>query len=139
MAQRDIEREERAKERAKERTELVERIRRLAETMCYAQAILCTGISRRSLQKIAVDGGFTFQPVISKGRANLKVKTIDEAKDAKDAERIRAFMEIGLSRNQAMTQVGLSFKTFARILAKFGIDYPKRRAGPHPAFFAKQE
>ncbi|PVZ56522.1 hypothetical protein C9422_18540 [Pseudomonas sp. B1(2018)] len=138
MAQRDIEREERAKERAKERVELVDRIRKLAETMCYAQAILRTGMSRRSLQKIAVDGGFTFQPVISKGRANLKVKTIDEAKDAKDAERIRAFMEIGLSRNQAMTQVGLSFKTFARILAKFDIDYPKRRAGPHPAFFAKQ-
>lgn len=59
-----------------------------------------------------------------------------EAKDVKDAERIKAFKEIGLTRNQAMEKTGISFTAFTRILAKFEIDYPKSaRGGPRPAFY----
>lgn len=137
MAQRDIEREERAKERARERVELVERIKKLAETMTYAQAVACTGMSQRNLQKIAVDNGFKFRPAVVRGRGDIKRSVIDEAKDAKDAERIKVFREIGLSRNQALIAAGISYKAFNRLLTKFDIDYPKRRAGPHPAFSPK--
>jgi hypothetical protein len=139
LTQRDIDREERATARAKERAELIAKIRKLSETMNYAQAMEATGLSMRTLQKIAVDEGFKFQRAASYTSHNLKRYVPDEAKDAKDAERIKAFMEIGLSRHQAMKQLGVGFKTFVRILAEFNIDYPKRKAGPHQAFFAKQQ
>lgn len=139
LTQRDIEREERAVARARERAELVDRIRTLAETMTYAQAVEATGICLRTLQKIAVEAGFKFQPAVHTGRENLKRYVPDEAKDAKDAERIKALMEEGLSRHQTIVQLGVSFKTFIRLLDKFGIDFPKRKAGPHPAFFPKPQ
>ena len=139
LTQRDIDREERIAQRSKDKAERIATVRKLAETMTYSQAVLRTGLPLRTLQKIAVENGFKFQPAINNGRGNLKPKVIDEAQDAKYAERIKAFMEVGLSRNQAMSQCSVTFKTFARILAKFGIDYPKRKAGPHPAFFAKQQ
>lgn len=139
ITQRDMDREERVAQRAKDKAERIEYIRKLAETMTYAQAVLRTGMPLRTLQKIAVDGGFKFQPAANNGRGNLKPKVIDEDRDIKYAERIKAFMEVGLSRNQAMGQLGVTFKTFNRILTKFEIDYPKRRAGPHPAFFPKNK
>jgi hypothetical protein len=135
MAQRDIEREERAEQRAKDRVELIQRVRTLAETMTYAQAILRLGMSRRSLQKIAAENGFTFQPAIN----NRRPRRPSEADDIKRAERIRAFKEIGLSRYQAMSQLGVTFKTFNYLLDKFGIDYPKVRKGPEPACFDKKK
>lgn len=139
MAMRDIEREERAMQRAKERTELIERIRISAETMTYAQAVLRLGMSRRNLQKIAVENDFKFQPAITNNRQSYLRGAASEEKHAKDAERIKAFREIGLSRNQAMIQLGVTFRTFTMLLEKFDIDYPKAIRGPHPAFFPKSK
>ena len=138
ITQRDIDREERNAQRAKDKAELMERIRKLAVTMTYAQAVEATGMPRRSLERIAVEGGFKFKPAIVNSRQPHLRGAASEEKHAKDAERIKAFKEIGLSRNQAINQLGVTFKTFNMLLAKFNIDYPKRRAGPHPAFFAKQ-
>lgn len=139
ITQRDIDREERVAQRAKDKAERVEYICKLAETMTYAQATLHTGLPLRSLQRIAVEGGFKFQPAINNGYNNLKPKRMTEEEDAKYAERIKACKESGISRNQAIQQVRIGFKTFARILEKFEIDYPKHRAGPHPAFFPKNK
>lgn len=137
ITQRDIDREERVAQRAKDKAERAEYIRKLAETMTYAQATLHTGLPLRSLQRMAVEGGFKFLPAVHPG--NPRQKRITAEQDAQYAERIKAFIEVGLSRHQAMQQIGVSFKSFARILAKFNIDYPKHRAGPHPAFFPKPQ
>lgn len=134
---RDIEREERRMLADKARSELVESVRKLAETMCYSQAILRTGISRKALHAMAIEHGFSFQQAGYRGTASQARGVIDEAHDAKLAERIMAFKEIGLTRNQAIGQCGITFKTFVRILDKFSIEYPKCSKGPHPAFFAK--
>ena len=139
MAMRDIEREERAIQRAKDRIELIEQVRTPAKTMTYAQAGLRLGMSRRNLQKIAVENDFKFQPAISNSRQPNLRGPAAEAKHAKDAERIKAFKEIGLSRNQAMIQLGVTFKTFTMLLEKFDINYPKSIRGPHPAFFPKSK
>jgi predicted DNA-binding protein (UPF0251 family) len=139
ITQREIEREERTAQRAKEKTDLVDRIRHIAETMTYAQAVECTGMSRRALQKLAVENEFKFKSAITHSRRSYLRGAANEAKHAKDAERIKAFKEIGLSRNQAALQLGVTFRTFNLLLDKFAIDYPKRKAGPHPAFFAKQQ
>lgn len=139
ITQRDIDREERIAQRAKDKAERIALVRKLAATMTYSQAILRTGLPLRTLQKIAKENDFKFQPAIVNGHSNLKRQVQDDAVDAKNAERIKAFLEIGLSRNQAIAQLCTTFKTFNRLLTKFNIDYPKRRKGPHPAFFAKQQ
>jgi hypothetical protein len=136
---RQLERAERAVEREKERYDLVEHTRKLAETMTYAQAMEATGKSRKVLTAIALEGGFSFQTAAQIGYQNLRAHQADDAQDAKDCERIKAFLEVGLSRTQAMNQMGIRFARFNRLLVKGNIDYPKRRAGPHPAFFAKQQ
>jgi hypothetical protein len=139
ITQREIEREERTARRAQEKADLIDRVRSLAQTMTYAQAVECTGMSRRALQKIAVENDFKFKSALPNSRQSYLRGAANEAKHAKDAERIKAFKEIGLSRNQAAAQLGVTFRTFNLLLDKFAIDYPKRKAGPHPAFFAKQQ
>ncbi|MHC8295329.1 hypothetical protein [Pseudomonas sp. LB3P58] len=138
MTLREIEREERAAIAAKARVELVEQVKKLSETMSYAQAMDRTGLSRKILFTMAKEHGFSFQPAGYRNGWSANRGVIDETLDAKLAERIKAFLEIGLSRNKAQGQCGITFKTFVRILNKFGIDYPKRRAGPHPVFIAKE-
>jgi hypothetical protein len=137
ITRRDIEREERIAQRTKDKADHIERIRKLAQTMTYAQAVEQTGIPRRSLQRIAVEGGFHFVPAPNGGQP--RAPRINDEKAAKYAERINAFKAVGLSRNQAAIQLGVTFRTFKMLLDKFDIDYPKRIAGPHPAFFAKQQ
>lgn len=138
MTLREIEREERSAIAVKARAELVEHVKTLAETMSYAQVMDRTGLSRKILYTMAKAHGFSYQPAEYRNGWSANRGVADEEHDAKLAERIKAFKEIGLSRNQAQGQCGITFKTFVRILNKFNIDYPKRRAGPHPAFFAKQ-
>ncbi|WP_213941229.1 hypothetical protein [Pseudomonas sp. dw_612] len=136
---RQRERDERAIERAVEREQQTERARKLAETMTYAQAQEATGLSRKLLTTLAKEGVFRFQNAAYRGLRNLVPVTIDAAQDEKDAERIKSLAEEGLSRTQAMNQIGMCFNRFNRLLTQFNIDYPKRRKGPHPAFFAKQQ
>ena len=126
MAQRDIEREERNARKEQAKVELLESVRALAETLTYAQAECKTGLARRTLQRLAVEGGFKFRPAINSRRP----QRTSEADDLRNAERIKAFKEIGVSRYQAMSQIGVTFKTFNRLLDKFDIDYPKVRKGP---------
>lgn len=139
MTMRELEREERAAIAVKVRAELVEQVKTLAETMSYAQVMDRTGLSRKILYTMAKAHGFSFQPAGYRNGWSASRGVADEAHDAKLAERIKAFKEIGLSRNQAQGQCGITFKTFVRILNKFAIDYPKCIRGPHPAFFAKQQ
>lgn len=135
ITQRDIEREERVAQRAKEKAERIERIRKLSETMTYAQAVDQTGLTKRQLQRLAIENGFYFQGA-ENGKNPRKARLTDE-QAAKYAERLKSFKEVGLTRNQAMSQLGVTFKTFNSLLDRFGIDYPKATKGPHPAFFPK--
>lgn len=138
MTLRDIERKERQAIRARDRAELVERVKNLAETMSYSEVSQRTGLSRKILYTMATQHNFKFKPAEYRNGADKKRGRADEKYDANTAERINTFKEIGLTRNQAIDQLGVTFKTFNRILAKFDIDYPKATKGPHPAFFPKQ-
>jgi hypothetical protein len=130
-----IEREERIAQRAKDKAEHIERIRKLSETMTYAQAVEQTGLTKRQLQRLAIENGFYFRGA-ENGKNPRKARLTDE-QAAKYAERLKSFKEVGLTRNQAMNQLGVTFKTFKSLLDRFGIDYPKSSRGPHPAFFPK--
>ncbi|WP_421549165.1 hypothetical protein [Pseudomonas sp. QD4] len=56
-------------------------------------------------------------------------KEVDEATDARLAERIRAFLELGITRRQCCGRLAIGNKAFERIIAAHGIDYPKARQG----------
>ena len=135
FARREIEREELAKARAAEKQAEIDRIREIAATSTMAEAMELTGINRGTLFRIAKKGGFNFVPVSSADYKNFRSRTPDEARDAKDAERILAFKELGLTRNQAREKIGSTYRNFIRLLDKFNIDYPK--AFSKPAFFPK--
>lgn len=137
MTLREKERAERQAMATKERAELVESIKALAKTMTYAEVIERTGLSRKKLYLMATRHGFTFKPAEYRNGADKRRGLIDDVHDIKTAERIKAFKEIGLSRTQAVGSIGITYKTFNRILVKFGIDYPKRTKGPAPAFSEK--
>lgn len=135
ITQRDMERELRVAQRAKDKERLVDRIRKLAETMTYAQAAEKTGMSRRTLQRIAAEERIQFVP--APNGSNPRKARITEAQAEKYADRIMSFKEVGLSRNQATIQLGVTFRTFNALLERFSIDYPKSTRGPQPAFFPK--
>jgi len=52
-----------------------------------------------------------------------------EERDAQFAERIRAFMELGITRRQCCGKLAIGNKAFERIIAAHGIAYPKARRG----------
>lgn len=61
--------------------------------------------------------------------ATWRRREADEARDAKYAERIHAFLELGLTRRQCCGKLAICNKAFERIIAVHGIDYPKARQG----------
>jgi DNA invertase Pin-like site-specific DNA recombinase len=115
--------------RHQERVKQLERIREMAPTHTQAEVVEALGISRRTLYNIAQAHNLTFKGA-ARGRLTGKDREQDlEARDAKFAERIRAFLELGITRRQACGRLGIANKTFERIIANHGIDYPKARRG----------
>lgn len=115
--------------RHQERVKQLERIREMAPTHTQAEVVEALGISRRTLYNIAQAHNLTFKGA-ARGRLTGKDREQDlEARDAKFAERIRAFLELGITRRQACGRLGIANKTFERIIADHGIDYPKARRG----------
>lgn len=115
--------------RHQERVKQLERIREMAPTHTQAEVVEALGISRRTLYNIAQAHNLTFKGA-ARGRLTGKDREQDlETRDAKFAERIRAFLELGITRRQACGRLGIANKTFERIIADHGIDYPKARRG----------
>ncbi len=115
--------------RHQERVKQLERIREMAPTHTQAEVVEAFGISRRTLYNIAQAHNLTFKGA-ARGRLTGKDREQDlEARDAKFAERIRAFLQLRITRRQACGRLGIANKTFERIIADHGIDYPKARRG----------
>ena len=115
--------------RHQERMQQLERIREMAPTHTQAEIVEALGISRRTLYNIAQTHDLTFKGA-ARGRMTGKDREEHlEARDAKFAERIRAFLELGITRRQVCGRLGIANKTLERILANHGIDYPKARRG----------
>lgn len=99
-------------------------LRKLAATMCYAEAMQHTGLSQSALSRAAADGGFHFQPNPNRGKGNKGKKLSDPVKDRELAERITAARDIGLTMAQVVRRMHISYKLLHRILQEFGISYP---------------
>lgn len=115
--------------RSQKRLKLVERIRELAPTHAKVDVAAELGIDRRTVSTIGQEFGITFKAPTRGGTRNLVPRRADEASDAKYAERIRAFLELGLTRRQCLGRLAMGAKAFERIIAAHGIDYPKAKPG----------
>lgn len=115
--------------RDQERLQLVERVRELAASHPKIEVAAELGIDRRTVSNIGQEHGITFKAPTRGGARNLVHNQVDEAKDARLAERIRAFLELGITRRQCCGRLAISNKAFERIIAAHGIDYPKARQG----------
>lgn len=115
--------------RTQARLKLVEQIRQLGVTHTQTEVAAAMGVSRRMIYNHAARHDITFKAPTRGGARNLLRKEVDEGRDAKLAERIRAFLELGISRRQCCGKLAIGNKAFERIIAAHGIDYPKARKG----------
>ena len=115
--------------RTQDRLKLVAQIRQLGVTHTQTEVAAALGVSRRLVYNHAARYDITFKAPTRGGARNLVRKEVDEARDAKLAERIKAFLELGITRRQCCGKLAIGNKAFERIIAAHGIDYPKARRG----------
>ncbi|NWA43844.1 helix-turn-helix domain-containing protein [Pseudomonas reactans] len=108
---------------------MAEQIRQLGVTLTQTEVAAELGVSRRLIYNYAARYDITFKPPTRGGARNLVRKEVDEARDAKLAERIHAFLELGITRRQCCGKLAIGNKAFERIITAHGIDYPKARQG----------
>jgi predicted DNA-binding transcriptional regulator AlpA len=110
---------------AAQRREHVEKIRQVAMTMCYREAIEATGLSHSALYRASVEGDFKFQLDPNFGRFG-GVKDRNPERDGKLCERLAAFRDAGLTRRQACKQMGISACVLYRLMEQYGFVYPAK-------------
>ncbi|WP_323986449.1 hypothetical protein [Pseudomonas canadensis] len=115
--------------RSQDQLKLAEQIRQLGVTLTQTEVAAELGVSRRLIYNFAARYDITFKPPTRGGARNLVRKEVDEARDAKLAERIKAFLELGITRRQCCGKLAIGNKAFERIITTHGIDYPKARRG----------
>lgn len=115
--------------RADKRTKMIEKVAELAPTHTQRQVAELLHVSRRTLCGITQEFGIKFKKAVRGGNQDPERQKQMEERDAKFAERIRAFLGLGITRRQCCGRLAISNKAFERIIAAHGIDYPKARQG----------
>lgn len=115
--------------RAERRAKQAEQAKALAATHTQTEACFALGMTSKTVKALAKDFGFTFKRSTHGGYNGPERKKEIAARDAKFAERIKAFKELGLSRRVVCGKLAISNRTLDRILIEYGIDYPKARQG----------
>lgn len=115
--------------RSDKRAKQAELAKSLAPTHTQSQASLRLGMTSKTLKGLAKDFGFTFKRSEHGGYNGPERQKQLVERNAKFAERIKEFKEQGVTQRQAYGRLGISRKTFERILEEHGIDYPKACLG----------
>ena len=115
--------------RAEKRTKLIEKVAELAATHTQSEVAQLLKVSRRTLCGMTQEFGIKFKKAVRGGNQDPERQKQVEERDAQFAERIKAFMELGITRRQCCGRLAISNKAFERIIAAHGIDYPKARQG----------
>ncbi|WP_330114107.1 hypothetical protein SA496_15680 [Pseudomonas sp. JS3066] len=106
--------------REAKRRELAPQVRELAETLNISQIAAKLGVSRRMLDTIGRDFNITFKP------APTGAQLAAMARDKVFAERLGAFLKIGLTRRQALMASELDYRVFNRICKTYGLQFPEK-------------
>lgn len=106
--------------KAEKRQAHIDKLRELAKTMTQAQAAEEVGCTRRTISHMGKVHNITFLPAGGPDRTN----------DAADVERIKAAKDLGVTRNQVMKALAISFERFNRLLRENDIEFPKQKREP---------
>lgn len=101
----------------------------LATTYTQTEVAQALSMNRRTLLSMSQEYGFKFKKAARGGANDAHRQGQVEARDAKYAERIRAFLELGITRRQCCGRLAIGNKAFERIIKAHGIDYPKAHQG----------
>lgn len=115
--------------KAGRRAKQAERAKALSATHTQTEACFALGMTSKTVKALAKEFGFTFKRSTHGGYNGPGRKKEIAERDAKFAERIKAFKELGLSRRVVCGKLAISNRTLERILIEYGIDYPKLRLG----------
>ena len=115
--------------REEKRRTKVDQVIALATTNTQTEVAQALSIGRRTLLSMSQEYGFKFKKATRGGANDAHRQEQVRARDAKYAERIRAFLELGITRRQCCGKLAIGNKAFERIIAAHGIDYPKARQG----------
>lgn len=115
--------------REQKRKNQVDQVLAMCATHTQTEVAEIVGISRKTLYNIAQEHDITFKRPARGGAYNTARKEQIEARDARLVERIKAFLELGITRRQCCGKLAIGNKAFERIINAHGIDYPKARRG----------
>ncbi|WEX18923.1 hypothetical protein P2T68_16900 [Pseudomonas sp. G11] len=115
--------------RAERRAKQAEQAKAIASTHTQTEACFALGMTSKTIKALAKDFGFTFKRSTHGGYNGPERKKEISERDAKFAERIKAFKELGISRRVVCGKLAISNRTLERILDEYCIDYPKVRLG----------
>jgi hypothetical protein len=103
---------------ADKRAAYIEQLRELAKTMSQGQAAEIVGRGKRSISQAAKLHNIKFQS----GRPEP-----DRSNDSHDVWHILNYISTGITRNKAMSLLGLSFCHMSRLLQEYEIEYPTQK------------
>lgn len=115
--------------RADRRAKQAEQAKALAATHTQTEACFALGMTSKTIKSLAKEFGFTFKRSTHGGYNGPERKKEISDRDAKFAERIKAFKELGISRRVVCGKLAISNRTLERILSEHCIDYPKSTRG----------
>jgi len=118
--------------RADRRAKQAEQAKALAATHTQTEACFALGMTSKTIKSLAKEFGFTFKRSTHGGYNGPERKKEISERDAKFAERIKAFKELGVSRRVVCGKLAISNRTLERILGEYCIDYPKSTRGQRP-------
>ncbi|TKK29520.1 hypothetical protein PspCFBP13528_17455 [Pseudomonas sp. CFBP13528] len=116
-------------EQIEARKQRLAKVMELAPHHTQGEIATMIGVSRRSLLNMSREFSFTFKTSPRGRHGNPEHMKALADRDAKLAERIKTFMELGISRRKVCGKLGINTKTLARILANHAIDYPLSTPG----------
>lgn len=106
-----------------DRAEIIAKVRDLASKFNLTKVSKMLNISRWSLRDIARANRIVFVPTTKAEQTPEQVEA-----DRKQAERICALRDVGLTRRQCYVQMHIGHGRFMALLEKHNIDYPKSDA-----------
>lgn len=115
-------------------TELIDQIEEMAKTMSCPDVAKALNMTYDQVKCIGTRHAIEFQKAENAGQKNVCNNRIDEERDLRDVERIKACIEIRVSIRQALKHLGLSSTRFYRLLRTYKIEYPliDRKIGKRP-------
>jgi len=104
----------------------IDLVRNLAKTHTFTEAVEASGIERARLLRLSKAHLITFLVSSTERRARAATKKKRDEQRAKLGEQVKALAGTGITRNQVVQKLGISYGYLVRLINDQGIDFPLR-------------